>query len=198
MLYTKTSKDEHKKLINYCKNCYWSGDYITDDNDKISVYKKNYTDDYVSHSIYTNPNIIYDNTLPRISNIKCINKNCVSNIKEQNTITIQIDSTISKEKEIIDNLEIKPIIDICKDFLQSNMISNPNIIKIAKNICVVNNLNSSDYKTLITLKNTTFNNSDINISSFTKKKNEIIFIKYNKLDLKYMYVCVHCRSSWKN
>ena len=198
MLYTKTSDGESKKLINYCKNCFWSGDYMTDGDDKISIYKKSYTDDNISHSIYTNPNIIYDNTLPRINNIKCINDTCVSNIKSKRTLTIQLDNTITKEKHIVADKREPSIKLICEQFLKTQSIITKNVIKIAKNICVVQKLSQDNYDTLSSLGQTIFENYTVTISPFTQKKNEIIFIKYNRLELKYMYVCSHCKSSWKN
>ena len=198
MLYTKTSDEEGKKLLNYCKNCFWSGDYVTDSDEKISIYKKTYTDDNISHSIYTNPNIIYDNTLPRINNIKCINEQCVSNIKSKRTLTIQLDNTITKEKDIIENKREPSIKLICEKFLKTQSIITKNVIKIAKNVCVVRKLSQDNYDTLSSLGTSTFENYTVTISPFTQKKNEIIFIKYNRLELKYMYVCSHCKSSWKN
>jgi len=212
MVYTKTSDDESKKLINYCKNCFWSGDYITEldeNSDKISVYSKKYSDDYVSHSIYTNSNIVHDNTLPRINNIKCIHADCVSNIPEQHTLTIQLDNTVSKEEEIINNISSIDIKNECKEFLKETLqhasptqtilqILEKNIVKIAKNKCIVKSLSKIDYDSLLTKNKTTYNNVSITFTPFTKKKNEIIFIKYNKLELKYMYICTNCKSSWKN
>ena len=32
----------------------------------------------------------------------------------------------------------------------------------------------------------------------TKKDSEIIYIKYNPENMKYLYMCVHCNASWKN
>ena len=163
MVYTKTSDDESKKLINYCKNCFWSGDYITEldeNSDKISVYSKKYSDDYVSHSIYTNSNIVHDNTLPRINNIKCIHADCVSNIPEQHTLTIQLDNTVSKEEEIINNMSSINIKNKCKEFLKETLqhasptqtilqILEKNIVKIAKNKCIVKSLSKIDYDSLL-------------------------------------------------
>jgi DNA-directed RNA polymerase subunit M/transcription elongation factor TFIIS len=30
------------------------------------------------------------------------------------------------------------------------------------------------------------------------KDNEIILVRYNKVDVKYIYFCVHCKKFWKN
>ena len=201
MLFTKTKKDDTSKnvLINYCKNCFWSGIYIADETtDKISVYKKKYTDDYISHSIYTNPHIIHDHTLPRINNIKCINTKCISNINSNNSVTFQINNNTSKEDIIIENIKIKPIIQICKEFLNSINLKNYSLVKIAKNICIITFVDHSNYTTALNLNDTIFDNHTIHTTLFKQKENEIIFIKYNKLDLKYMYICSHCKSSWKN
>ena len=200
MLYTKIDiiDKSNKQLINYCKNCLWSGQYISDNKNKISVYKKTYTDDYVSETMYINPHIVHDNTLPRINNIKCINNNCVSNIDETNSVNIQIDNTISKEDSVIQNIETKDIIQICRTFLQSNNCKKYVLNKIAQNICVVSLNQHSDYTKLLSLEEIMIDNHNVNVNTFQPKKNEIIFIKYNKLDLKYMYICANCKTSWKN
>lgn len=31
-----------------------------------------------------------------------------------------------------------------------------------------------------------------------KKDSEIIYIKYNSMNMKYLYICAHCKASWKN
>ena len=36
------------------------------------------------------------------------------------------------------------------------------------------------------------------ITNTSKKESNIIFIKYNYINMKYLYICTECKSSWKN
>ena len=79
MVYTKKLKDENK-LINYCKNCEWSGEYQSSGGGSICVYSKNYSNDFLAQQAITSKYTVNDPTLPRISNIDCINENCLTNL----------------------------------------------------------------------------------------------------------------------
>ena len=105
---------------------------------------------------------------------------------------------MNKEEAIINDIPFTDIEQVCIDFLQDKMTEKPNITKIAKNICIVTNLSKHVQDDLMKQTTSQYNNMSITISPFTKKKNEIIFIKYNTSELKYMYICAHCKSSWKN
>jgi hypothetical protein len=115
-----------------------------------------------------------------------------------NSLYIQLDNNISKEEEIVSNISTASIKEVCKGFLQENMIVKSTIIKTSKNVCVITNVPKGKYDSLLSLQKPIYNNYSITITPFTKKKNEIIFIKYNNLELKYMYICANCKSSWKN
>lgn len=198
MLFTKIDS-ESKQISNYCKNCRWSGEYIRDDNEeKISIYKKNYNSDYISNSINSNPHIVHDNTLPRINNIKCINDNCVSNISPSHAIKIIITYNNDIEADIIEHRSKQNIKLLCSNILKTNSIKEKKTIKIAKDTCIVICNTSADKETLLDLNDTTFGDYTIQIKLFTPVNNEIIFIKYNDKELKYMYVCANCKTSWKN
>lgn len=62
---------DRTKLTFYCKNCSFVENVAKDEDDSPCVSAKLYTDDAVSYTNYVNPNIKYDNTLPRVNNIVC-------------------------------------------------------------------------------------------------------------------------------
>ena len=204
MLFTKINQ-ETNTLQHHCKNCFWIGDYIKEEDsentqNRITVYKKQYNNDFISNSISKNPYIIYDHTLPRINNIKCINENCISNIQNKNAIKLILDYTNDIEEDIINNVR-KPNIKVtCSKFLKSNTIKHKkkNIIPISKNTCIVNLISNSDKQSLLQIPTPTFDNYSFTIKEFIPVDNEIIFMKYNDKELKYMYICSHCKSSWTN
>jgi len=99
-------------LLNYCKNCNFNT--LFEHSNKV-VFKKKYGDTYQVQKNINNDYLIYDPTLPRISNIDCINVNCISNSDEEDSPT-----------------------------------------------------------------------------------NEILFIKFDEENMKYLYLCKHCKTSWTN
>lgn len=73
MYYIK--EDEEGNILLYCKNC-GSVKEIDDVNEprKIAVNNQNGTNE--KYTKYINPNIVYDSTIPHVSNIKCPHKDC--------------------------------------------------------------------------------------------------------------------------
>ena len=202
LLFTKINP-ETNKLQNHCKNCFWIGDYIRESNsdsdiNRICVYKKIYNNDFVSDSIVSNPNIVYDNTLPRINNIKCINKQCISNINKNVSLEISTHYNKDIEKDIIDDTRKQNIKILCGNYLSTQNIKKKKITKVSKDSCIVLFHNKSDRARALQLADTIYDDYTIKINEFSPVNNEIIFIKYNDNALKYMYICAHCKTSWKN
>lgn len=174
MLYTKRIPDGDTgnfKLKNYCRNCTWEGEYSSDGDERIIVYKRNYTNEFLTEQSSLSDNIINDPTLPRISNIKCVNTKCLTNIDDHNVYEIT-------------NFSDQDIIFIKENF--SNIVSeneNKIIIKLndEENISV---FDSSE--------------TDMLVNKFVKPNREVIFMKYDPLNLKYMYYCTTCFTTWKN
>jgi DNA-directed RNA polymerase subunit M/transcription elongation factor TFIIS len=117
ILFLKQDLDEGgeptEKLLKYCKNCNYQTEFS---HDNTVVFKKKYGDTYQVENKIQNDYLIYDPTLPRISNIDCINASCISN----------------------SNGDEEPL------------------------------------------------------------ENEIIFIKFDEDNMKYLYLCKHCKASWTN
>lgn len=86
MLYIK-QLEENNEMIFYCKTCNqekkMTSDVDTQKSQKIS--SKDY-DILNSYKQFINHNIIYDNTIPHVNNIKCVNENCTKTDSEDNDI----------------------------------------------------------------------------------------------------------------
>lgn len=94
MLYIKIDED---KLKNYCKNCNFSED--VESNESKIIIENNYEKDENIIDDSLNTNIKYDPTLPRVNNIKCINKNCTKDKDSDNeVIFIKYDKVNMKYK----------------------------------------------------------------------------------------------------
>ncbi len=77
-LYIKTQDQEQLKY--YCKLCNteYDVDELSDSKQNLCIYKQDYTKNN-THKTYVNDIIFQDPTLPRLGNLKCINKKCPTN-----------------------------------------------------------------------------------------------------------------------
>jgi DNA-directed RNA polymerase subunit M/transcription elongation factor TFIIS len=82
MLYIKL--DEDKKLMYFCKSC---NNVVREDTDKsLCVFSNDYIEENNNYQQFINPDIKYDVTLPRVSNIKCTNPGCTKKADEGNEV----------------------------------------------------------------------------------------------------------------
>ena len=192
MVYTKLSQDK-QSLLNYCNNCSWEGDYLNKKEDgSILVYKNIYSKEFIPEEYILNKYTIQDPTLPRINNIDCINKKCLTMIDIENkAIVFKSKNQDELNKEFIKEIE---------KYIELKQIINYKILEINNFSVLVIFDTESDYNTLSDIQNTTIVIQDIEleIKEYIKPKNEIIFIKYDSDNMKYLYLCTNCLSSWKN
>tara|TARA_A100001015_G_scaffold195699_1_gene218217 strand:- start:1892 stop:2257 length:366 start_codon:yes stop_codon:yes gene_type:complete len=103
MYYVKIDKNDKKHLINWCRTC--MREEIKELQNNNCIYKNNFNNDnIISFKDYINSYTHLDPALPRVNNIDCPNKNCISH-------------TESDKKEVIyikyDNINLKYIYLCC-------------------------------------------------------------------------------------
>ena len=192
MVYTKQSSDK-SKLINYCKNCEWEGDYQSDKK-SICVYKQSYSNDFLAQQAITSKYTVDDPTLPRISNIKCINDSCLTNINFNDTTIHLTDAKSIIEHEDSDVLKKFYIENgtLETDFESLNINDSEIVTKFNKKADY--DKYTSSFNTKITIKDSI----EVFINKYTPPSREIIFIKYDPINLKYLYLCSTCKTTWKS
>ena len=77
MLYTRIDQEDNSLQYN-CKNCGFESEksQLTADS---CIYKKDYDLGEISYEYMINEFTCEDPTLPRVNDIKCVNKDCVTN-----------------------------------------------------------------------------------------------------------------------
>jgi len=176
MVYTKI---EESILKNYCKNCNWSGE-IPDINS--AIYKRNYQEDFIADKVISNRYTIFDSTLPRLE-YDCVNENCATKLAIDNTKSILISNIPADYKETeIDEL-LGPILD---------KIEKSYRIKLEQLLITLSD--SKDKKEVEDyLKNKRYNLD----REFNTPKREVLYIKYDSINMKYLYICSICGTNWK-
>lgn len=81
MYYIKIDEDNPNSLLYYCRNCGNEDSLITEDN--ICVSKTQIKKGEKSFSHFINKYTKLDPTLPRVNNILCPNKDCITNTKNE-------------------------------------------------------------------------------------------------------------------
>lgn len=182
MLYTKREQDKSDEqsdeksaidankyiLKNYCRNCSWEGPY-NNQGERITVYKKNYTNEFLTEKSLISQYTINDPTLPRISNIRCVNDNCLTNLGKSLYLIVVDDD---KRKEI-DKLNYKKIIELDSSHIVIDLQEGEDVTGLKEDL-------------------------DLDIAQYQKPDTEIIFMKYDPINLKYIYICSTCNTTWKN
>ena len=237
-------------LVEYCKNCGYETEVIENN---ISVYKRNYKNDFIVDRILKNKYTIYDSTLPRLD-IKCKNNHCITHksskeLSVNNSIIVNNIPEHLTLDEIFDILEpysfgtTSKIVSPDKDYIKTinghNMFvkriklcqaivyfeSTPKrkktrIKKKASDTASTGSKKAGSYeeesKKVISEILTNFKefieDYTLNIKSpttddilsikqfrtepFKLPNNEIIYIKYDPGNMKYLYMCVNCGESW--
>ena len=193
MLYTKIkpvvseneeSKTEKPILQYYCKNCEWSNNEETVDNN-ICIYKRNYQEDYIVDRVISNKYTIYDNTLPRVS-YDCINSECPTNIELDDNMIM------------IDNLPPDYDDNKIDELLREDMIRIERGYRVKLTKYVIQVKEREDIGIIIG----NYNDKEVNgyrlkIVEYEKPKKEVLYIKYDSINMKYLYICANCGTSWK-
>ena len=78
------SVDKDKKLLHYCKNCNKKEYKETTDSELIITDNK--LEDSIKFAQYVNPYLKHDPTLPRVSNIPCVNDKCSKKHDQPNDV----------------------------------------------------------------------------------------------------------------
>jgi len=191
MVYTKLYKEEDAPeeteltLINYCKNCSWKG--VLPNTDE-AIYKRNYENDFIADRILNNKYTIYDNALPRL-NIPCVSDNCITNLED-----------ITGHAFIIHNLPETTVDKDINKMLTENSDGEKVINKIRLKLTSVVIVTASENDKLELMdkyNNQNLDGNDLKTESYTKPKNEVLYIKYDPENMKYLYMCVNCGSSWQ-
>jgi DNA-directed RNA polymerase subunit M/transcription elongation factor TFIIS len=211
-------KATNDKLIYDCRNCGTQEPRNISDNCSYQsdIEKK----EYMTYQRSKNPDVIRDPTLPRLSNVKCINGKCLTNQQLRQLVLVNsINCRLTELKRYLEELAESPIelIDInAKDITEFGeihtsignysilekeiLLTNPIKLLVFQNSLVfkkvVDNLLSNNGSNLIPDEYIIDNNNNVPILSEILR--EIISIKYDEINMKYMYICSTCGSSWKN
>lgn len=195
MLYTKLgdsdieSEDNKKILLHYCKSCDWSG--VIDNDSSKPIYKRCYNEDYIVDKVLSNNYTMFDVTLPRIE-YDCINENCSTNIDIEGAFPFMI-TNIPADYTDEQFEQFKNLID---DGLPESVFRNKKTTAII--LCTSEENREARKKRYSELfKQDDLKDLDLSIIEYKKPMKEVLYIKYDTINMKYLYLCANCGTSWK-
>ena len=113
-------KQDDNTLSYHCRTC---GNLEPRESSDNCIYQSDIDKkDYMTVQMSQNPYIIRDPTLPRLSNVKCINEKCITN--NSDTQFILLNSNNTKEDNLIQYLEV-----IGEEKLKVEPIDDTNIVE---------------------------------------------------------------------
>lgn len=181
MYYLKVSDVEDEisnTLIYYCRNCGHEDSNIDEESICVSDMQLKRSEQNFTHIV--NDYTKYDPTLPRINSIKCPNQDCDSNTMNGGG------SGSSKKKSL------KKHVDSANKSAADAMASAADTEKILKEIEEEEKEIEEEEK-----KNSSLADNQIMDHNSTKASREVLYIRYDDVNMKYVYVCVHCNTTWK-
>ena len=211
----KITKSGKSKLTYYCSKCNYY--YDNKSKNKMVIYNISYKSDSISK--YTeNDYLKYDPTIPHLKSMDCINPNCASNLNCKYSISFQY---FKDPRDVRDyNFEHDLTLQLNND-LEKFRTYELTVINIAKNTYYVlftkitEDITDADYKNMMsevytyltTKKENKTEGSDkviknanqfVNVENVVKNESDILFIKYDSANMRYLYKCCVCATHWKN
>ena len=162
-----------------CRNC----DYKeVDKTPQRCIYENVYSKQKSTHDIIYNKYTRHDATLPRINTIKCINSKCVSN-KDYTNVLLLNDISVHRDRPEFDKK--------FEEIVGKLGIDRENIIQLDEDTIII--------KSVSNLVETRSELEQIHhfMEYHEKLDSQIIFIKYDPDELRYVYICDYCNTSWK-
>ena len=149
---------------------------------KFAMDIKDSSNNFKKEAIIYNKYTRHDATLPRINTIKCINSKCVSN-KDYTNVLLLNDISVHRDRPEFDKKFEEIVVKLG--------IDRENIIQLDEDTIII--------KSVSNLVETRSELEKLHhfIEYHEKLDSQIIFIKYDPDELRYVYICDYCNTSWK-
>ena len=221
MYYLKIrDEDSGNSLIYYCRNCGNEDTTLTADNVCVSETQLRRSEQKFTHMV--NEYTKFDPTLPRINTIKCPNQDCPSNDegggggKKTSKKGEEIKQAVASEHAVAaehaaehaaavaehasEHVAAEPITTKKKTTIRIKKSNAAVEAEIAKEEALQEA--ATLQKEPVTLQEAaTLHKEAATLqeepASLQSNNREVIYIRYDDINMKYVYLCVHCDTTWK-
>lgn len=179
-------------LIYYCRNCGHEDKTLSTTNICVSDIQLRTSEKKYTHIV--NEYTKYDPTLPRINTIKCPNQDCLSNGHGQaggqgqaggaGTTKIKIARTKKATATDVKNVE-----QAAEKAVQASQQAQASLALAEANLATImaeEQLAEEEEK-----------QEEQSADPTQANNREVIYIRYDDINMKYVYLCVHCDTTWR-
>ena len=211
MYYLKIRDAEEgaNSLIYYCRNCGNEDTTLTSENICVSETQLRRSEQKYTHMV--NEYTKYDPTLPRINSIKCPNQDCISNTKLGGAKPKATAATAAEDTKKKPVLKVKTTKKALAQAEQAQQIQAQQIQAQqiqAQQIEAQEQLVEQQAQAALTEAEQVKAAAEQLIEGKEEKgekeegqkgesMREVIYIRYDDINMKYVYLCVHCDTTWK-
>lgn len=185
MVYTKLNKiGDTPTLSHYCKNCGWEN--VIEDT-KGPVYQRNYEEDHIADKALSNKYTIFDVTLPRVE-YDCVNPRCAS--------MRDLDASVSLFIENIPEDMPSNEFDELFSGVSENLAEKPQRVYLSQGLVICKSPEDKE-QVRVFFENKVVDEHTLYTKEYVKPNKEILYLKYDPTNMKYLYLCAVCGTSWK-
>ena len=185
MVYTKLNKiGDTPTLSHYCKNCGWEN--VIEDT-KGPVYQRNYEEDHIADKALSNKYTIFDVTLPRVE-YDCVNPRCAS--------MRDLDASVSLFVENIPEDMPSNEFDELFSGVSDHLAEKPQRVYLSQGLVICKSPEDKE-QVRVFFENKVVDEHTLYTKEYVKPNKEILYLKYDPTNMKYLYLCAVCGTSWK-
>ena len=185
MVYTKLNKiGDTPTLSHYCKNCGWEN--VIEDT-KGPVYQRNYEEDHIADKALSNKYTIFDVTLPRVE-YDCVNPRCAS----MRDLDASVSLFVENIPEDMPSNEFNELFSGVSDHLAEK----PQRVYLSQGLVICKSPEDKE-QVRVFFENKVVDEHTLYTKEYVKPNKEILYLKYDPTNMKYLYLCAVCGTSWK-
>jgi DNA-directed RNA polymerase subunit M/transcription elongation factor TFIIS len=205
MYYLKIREEDGGNSLNYyCRNCGHEDTTLTAEAICVSETQLRRSEQKYTHMV--NEYTKFDPTLPRINTIKCPNQECSSNadanVGSNNGIDVQAVGVFNGGDNGVDEAieeqaggagEKKTVTTKAATAAANKKKTAKTLLKEAEEEKKEAEKSAKETKTLIEKAEKSVQKKTVSLVN----NREVIYIRYDDINMKYVYLCVHCDTTWK-
>jgi DNA-directed RNA polymerase subunit M/transcription elongation factor TFIIS len=180
-------------LIYYCRNCGHEDKTLSTTNICVSDIQLRSSEKKYTHIV--NEYTKYDPTLPRINTIKCPNQDCLSNGQggggagKEGTTKIKIART--KKATATD---MKTVEQAAEKATQASEKAQASLALAEANLATIMAEEQAEQDQVEEQEQ---EQEQLAEGQTPANNREVIYIRYDDINMKYVYLCVHCDTTWR-
>ena len=192
MYYLKISEENGNIINYYCRNCGHEDTSLKTESICVSETQLRRGEQKFTNMV--NEYTKYDPTLPRINTIKCPNQECLSNGGKGAKPMSKADVLAVVEEE---EGEGEELIEGGAGTGTGTSKKKLNIKETAKQTAAKQATAAKQSTAAKQEQYSAAAAKQTNTSVGTSNQREVIYIRYDDINMKYVYLCVHCDTTWK-